>query len=204
MALALLMFDIAYGHALQKPVIITEIGYHSTIDAAVRPWEWQISNIEATLEEGLQTQANCYEAFCRALWEKEFFAGIYFWKWHPNYRDAGGAPTSQRSSRCDSGTKVGRLAFVTRERDGRHEHLETDVDEYPQHEGADDHEGKLRLDSDVDPVEDSGDSDPTDGDGAHGDVSGLYRILQRGFFCGVFPGMGLAAVYAVAGGWKPD
>ncbi len=74
----------------QKPVIITEIGYHSMIDAAERPWEWEISDVRASIEEGLQTQANCYEAFFETFWEKDLFAGVYFWKWHPYYRDAGG------------------------------------------------------------------------------------------------------------------
>ena len=71
-------------------MIITEVGYRSTIDAAVRPWEWESKDMEATSEEQLQTQANCYEAFLKAFWKKDFFAGVYFWKWYPNYRDAGG------------------------------------------------------------------------------------------------------------------
>jgi hypothetical protein len=46
--------------------------------------------VKASLEDGLQTQANCYEAFFKAFWEKDYFVGVYFWKWHPYYRDAGG------------------------------------------------------------------------------------------------------------------
>ncbi len=75
----------------RKPVIITEIGYHSTIDAAVQPWEWKISDLDATFEEGLRTQTNCYEAFLKVFWGREFFAGVYFWKWHPYHHDAGGS-----------------------------------------------------------------------------------------------------------------
>ena len=63
----------------QKPVIITEIGYRSAIDAAVEPWEWESSDTMATSEERLQAQANCYEAFFKAFSEREFFAGVYFW-----------------------------------------------------------------------------------------------------------------------------
>ena len=95
----------------QRPVIITEVGYRSTIDAAVRPWEWESRDTEATSEEQLQTQANCYEAFLKAFWKKDFFAGVYFWKWYSNYRDAGGpedrnfTPQNKPASRrCVGGT----------------------------------------------------------------------------------------------------
>lgn len=74
----------------QKPVIITEIGYHSAIDAAVKPWEWDSDETEATPEERLQTQANCYRAFFEVFWQQDYFAGVYFWKWYPNHRQAGG------------------------------------------------------------------------------------------------------------------
>ena len=75
----------------QKPVIITEIGYRSTIDAAVQPWKWETGDRQVTSEERLQAQSNCYEAFFRSFWGKDLFAGVYFWKWFPpHYGDAGG------------------------------------------------------------------------------------------------------------------
>ena len=30
----------AVQRAQQKPVLFTEVGYHSTADGAIRPWEW--------------------------------------------------------------------------------------------------------------------------------------------------------------------
>ena len=72
-----------------KPILVTEIGYHSTVDAAIRPWEWDSSDLGA-MEEGLKTQANAYEAFFQTFWPQPWFAGVYFWKWYPNHRTSGG------------------------------------------------------------------------------------------------------------------
>ena len=74
----------------QKPVIITEIGYRSTVDAALEPWKWEGTDSGATSGKRVKTQANCYEAFFRSFWDEDFFAGVYLRKWFPDYRDSGG------------------------------------------------------------------------------------------------------------------
>ncbi|MFZ1807043.1 MAG: hypothetical protein WAU36_07480 [Cyclobacteriaceae bacterium] len=66
----------------KKPVLFTEIGYKSTVDAAIEPWKWPQENKEA--EPSDETQAKCYEAFFKAVWKKEWLAGTYFWKWYPH------------------------------------------------------------------------------------------------------------------------
>jgi hypothetical protein len=66
-----------------KPVIFTEIGYKNDRDAAIHPWKWNNTNSDEDTS-GLETQAACYEAFFRIFWEKDWFAGVYFWKWFPN------------------------------------------------------------------------------------------------------------------------
>ncbi|MEM8603219.1 MAG: glycoside hydrolase TIM-barrel-like domain-containing protein, partial [Cyanobacteria bacterium P01_H01_bin.121] len=63
----------------QKPVIFTEIGYRSDADAAIKPWEWpnsseQRPSVFATAA-GLETQANCYQAFFEAVWGQAWLAG---------------------------------------------------------------------------------------------------------------------------------
>lgn len=73
-----------------KPVIFTEIGYRSSVNTAIRPWEWRSSSTGATDRDDLETQVRCYEAFFRTFWEKDWLAGMYLWKWFPNSRDAGG------------------------------------------------------------------------------------------------------------------
>jgi len=73
----------AVQHRFGKPVVFTEIGYKSTPDAAIEPWVWKRPSKERSTPEGLQTQANGYEAFFQAAWSKEWLAGVYWWKWWP-------------------------------------------------------------------------------------------------------------------------
>lgn len=84
-----------YGDAIatihrsyQKPVIFTEIGYRSTSDAAIQPWKWpdtsEINPSKLSTQAGLQTQANCYEAFFQSIWQQDWLAGVYWWKWLPS------------------------------------------------------------------------------------------------------------------------
>jgi hypothetical protein len=65
-----------------KPVVFTEIGYRSDADAAIEPWRWpqEASGIKISNE----AQANCYQAFFKAAWNKSWLAGVYFWKWYPH------------------------------------------------------------------------------------------------------------------------
>ncbi len=64
-----------------KPVLFTEIGYRSTHDAAVEPWQWP--KAEQSTQACYEAQAECYKAFFESVWNKKWFAGVYFWKWYP-------------------------------------------------------------------------------------------------------------------------
>jgi hypothetical protein len=68
--------------SFQKPVLFTELGYCNTEDAAISPWVWPSERQEAIISD--HVQAICYEAFFQAVWEKEWFQGVYFWKWYPS------------------------------------------------------------------------------------------------------------------------
>jgi hypothetical protein len=65
-----------------KPVVFTEIGYRSDVDAAIEPWRWpqESSGIQISNE----AQVNCYQAFFKAAWNKSWLVGVYFWKWYPH------------------------------------------------------------------------------------------------------------------------
>jgi len=67
-----------------KPVVFTEIGYKSTPDGTVRPWEWPQRGASPPADP--ETQARAYEAFFRTFWHRPWFAGAYFWKWYPKAR----------------------------------------------------------------------------------------------------------------------
>ena len=61
----------------QKPIVLTEIGFSSTVCAANDPWRW-VRDEEAVDEN---EQAFCYEAAFHALWNEPWLRGIYWWKW---------------------------------------------------------------------------------------------------------------------------
>jgi hypothetical protein len=69
-----------------KPILFTEIGYKTTTDGGIKPWEWGRSRSNDYSEQAIQTQANCYEAFFQTFWDQDWFAGSYFWKWFPQSR----------------------------------------------------------------------------------------------------------------------
>lgn len=65
---------------INKPVIITEIGYKSSTDATDEPWQHApIGGVD------LELQVNCYEALLEIFWDKRWFYGAYWWYWgvHP-------------------------------------------------------------------------------------------------------------------------
>lgn len=66
---------------LQMPIIFTEIGYKSTSDGTINPWQWPSQHDLNKISE--TTQANAYEAFFKECWHQPWLAGVYFWKWYP-------------------------------------------------------------------------------------------------------------------------
>jgi hypothetical protein len=71
----------AVQRRIGKPVVFTEIGYRSTADAAVRPWEWPHERMSGRVDTA--AQANAYQAFFEVFWDRDWVAGAYFWKWYP-------------------------------------------------------------------------------------------------------------------------
>ncbi len=60
-----------------KRVLFTEIGYKSHAGSTAHPWDWEIEG-----DPDADLQAAAYEAAFAALWERPWFAGFYWWKWH--------------------------------------------------------------------------------------------------------------------------
>ncbi|MEK7347824.1 MAG: hypothetical protein AABZ94_03055 [Candidatus Eisenbacteria bacterium] len=73
-----------------KQVLFTEVGWKSTADGAVRPWEWPEDSSQLLSRVSTRAQADAYEAFFRAVWPRPWFAGAYFWKWYGRHERAGG------------------------------------------------------------------------------------------------------------------
>lgn len=69
----------AFGREHDRTVVLGELGYNRSLDAAVRPWEYeQDADTEAEL-----LQLRCLEAALTALDGSERIAGAFLWKWFP-------------------------------------------------------------------------------------------------------------------------
>ncbi len=73
-----------------RPVLFTEVGYKSTEDAAVDPWEWIDHGDTDKWKPSHDTQALCYQAMFQSFWHQSWFAGALIWQWRGNHREVGG------------------------------------------------------------------------------------------------------------------
>ncbi len=65
----------------QKPILFTEIGYKTTTDAAVTPWEWNTFSNQFYKKVSKKNQALCYQAFFNTIWTQPWFVGVHIWEW---------------------------------------------------------------------------------------------------------------------------
>jgi hypothetical protein len=65
----------------RKPILFTEFGYLSTDYATRRPWETDRSQ-----PENEQLQATAYRVLFEEVWNKDWMAGGFVWKWFPNLK----------------------------------------------------------------------------------------------------------------------
>ncbi len=59
-----------------KRVLLAELGYSRSVDAAVRPWEGRGGGQDAE-----ETQSRCLAAALRALDGNDRIIGAFLWKW---------------------------------------------------------------------------------------------------------------------------
>lgn len=69
---------------VNKPIIFPEVGYCSAEGTARTPWE-DLSHGRIDIE----LQKDCYEALYETFWGKEWFYGMYWWKWGTDVRFGG-------------------------------------------------------------------------------------------------------------------
>lgn len=72
-----------------KKILFTELGYKSTVDSAIEPWNWIDYSSNLSKPVSLETQANCYQAFFDSVWGKDWFAGVHIWQWHTSEKNGG-------------------------------------------------------------------------------------------------------------------
>jgi hypothetical protein len=74
----------------RKPVLIGEVGYLASSDAAKAPYD------DRHIDYSPVTQVNCYQAFLEVMSSQRWFAGAIWWSWNGNpYRTPKGKPAEQ-------------------------------------------------------------------------------------------------------------
>jgi hypothetical protein len=68
-----------------KPVLLTEIGYTTRRDPAVRPWEWPDGMKGVVVDQ--QAQADAYTAIIAPFLDARFCAGFFVWRYYADPDD---------------------------------------------------------------------------------------------------------------------
>lgn len=71
-----------------KKIIFTEVGYRSMEGSTISPWEHNTRK-----KASLDIQSRAYRAMFDVVWEKDWFAGMFIWKWFHNHKEQGGKGT---------------------------------------------------------------------------------------------------------------
>jgi hypothetical protein len=66
------------SRTMNRPVLLTEIGYTTRRDPALRPWEWPDSMKDVVIDE--QAQAKAYTGLIAPLLDARFCAGFFIWR----------------------------------------------------------------------------------------------------------------------------
>jgi len=72
--------------AWQRPVVLTEIGYTTRRDPAIRPWEWPDGMKDVAIDQ--EAQALAYEALIAPLLDEPACAGFFVWRYYADPEDA--------------------------------------------------------------------------------------------------------------------
>ena len=75
----------ALARTLERPVILTEVGYTTRADPAVRPWEWPDAMRGVRPDE--QAQADAYRALIAPFLEARWCAGFFVWRYYADPDD---------------------------------------------------------------------------------------------------------------------
>lgn len=68
-----------------RKILFTEMGYKSTSDSAVKPWDWIDYSSDSDKPVSTTTQVNCYQAFFDTVWNQEWFAGVHIWQMRSDF-----------------------------------------------------------------------------------------------------------------------
>ena len=81
----------AFAKAENRKVIFTEFGYRSVDYTGKEPWKADRSMTTVNLEG----QAQATQALFDTVWDEEWMAGGFIWKWFIKHDEVGGAENNQ-------------------------------------------------------------------------------------------------------------
>ena len=73
-----------YSKSKDRPVLLTELGYNRSFQAASRPWEYHVDGPEAEA-----FQSVCLSIALKAIESEPALRGVFLWKWFPHPRPVG-------------------------------------------------------------------------------------------------------------------
>jgi hypothetical protein len=68
-----------------KPVLLTEMGYTTRVDPALRPWEWPDAMQNVVVDQ--RAQAEAYRALLAPLLDERWLAGFFAWRMYADPHD---------------------------------------------------------------------------------------------------------------------
>jgi hypothetical protein len=68
-----------------KPILLTEFGYTTRKDPALKPWEWPDGMTHVTVDQ--QAQADAYVGLLAPLMEQPWLAGAFVWRLYADPED---------------------------------------------------------------------------------------------------------------------
>ncbi|WP_179333564.1 glycoside hydrolase family 113 [Winogradskyella costae] len=81
----------AFSEKLDRPILFTEFGYRSVDYSGKEPWRYDRSMTSVNLT----AQNNATQALFDAVWQEDWFAGGYLWKWFIDHHKVGGLEDNQ-------------------------------------------------------------------------------------------------------------
>ena len=102
----------ALARAAGKPVVLTEIGYTTRPDPAVKPWEWPDGMKDVKVDE--RAQAEAYRALIAPFLDARWCAGLFVWRFYADPDDVSQEAEWGFSPRGKLAELVMRDAFTAR------------------------------------------------------------------------------------------
>lgn len=81
----------AFSKTYHKPILFTEYGYRSVDYAGKAPWKSDRDMDQVNME----AQTNAMQSMYEEIWNEDWFAGGFVWKWFHNHEHAGGETDTQ-------------------------------------------------------------------------------------------------------------